>query len=108
MAAPVNKILLEYLAHVQRSDGSTVELSGTRSEATINDCYKWLVKRAGQLSGHLVSQRINVYDVARSIPDVVPEVKVQVPSVFKDSKVFGVYTTPYVAAQSITYKVTKE
>jgi hypothetical protein len=116
MAAKAHEIMFEYLAHIQKDDGHTLELAGTRDARTINDVYQWLCEMAKELGGFLVSQRIHVgestnqqaRDVAKKRPVVVEAHVPQVPAAFSDRTAFGVYTTPYKAASLCTYKVTKE
>jgi len=115
MAAKANKILFEYLGHVQKPDGHTLELSGTRHDRTINDVYTWLTSQAQELGGFLVSQRIHVGESTNEqLRLAAPEKKKtevptpRIPAAFSDRNVFGVYTTPYKGATAITYKVTEE
>lgn len=122
MPVLVKDKMFDYLAHIVREDGSVIELSGTRRQDNHNEVYQWLLKRAQELSGHLVSQ--NISDSGEDVPweDAVPNpllmpdpkperstrARVVVPSVFDDTSVFGTFNDTYSGASPITYKVTKE
>jgi len=113
MAARADEILFEYVAHIQKENGHTMELCGTRQDRTINDVYVWLCSRACELKGYLISQIIYPAKQGGPVPEkkeviAVPKPKPQVPAAFSDRTAFGVYTTPYKGASLCTYKVTED
>jgi hypothetical protein len=122
MPVLVKDPMFDYLAHITREDGSVVELSGSIEKANHNDVYLWLLNRATELDGFLVSQQISEsgidvpWNTKVSSTPVLPApkpkpvlpVRVEVPSVFVDRNVFGEYTHRYTGAVPLKYKSTEE
>ena len=117
MAAKASTIMFEYIAHVSKEDGGVVELAGTREDESHNTLYQWLLGRAAELGGWLISQHINEAGTDSELPWKVDQPDTaqkalpappmpKLPTVFDNREVFGIYSDTYKGATSITYKVT--
>lgn len=108
MAEKVKKVRFDYIAHIQKEDGTILELEGTRDFATHNDVFTWLRRRSHKEGGWLISQHIEESNKDESgstwgdetevkkLP--APPVQVNTPSVFADTSMFGEYKRTYTGA----------
>lgn len=119
----VVKANFDYIAHVQKDDGSVIELAGTVEEKSHNSVYSWLLERATELGGWLVTQRISSTDPDEPWVDPNPKlielqphskseaittvVKEVTKCMFGSTEQFGTYVNTYQGASLCTYKVTE-
>jgi hypothetical protein len=112
MAQKSNKSF-DYVAHVQRN-GQTVELAGTMEDSTMQGVYQFLLQKATELGGWLLTQHIRESDTVASTA-VVPVVRTSLPAepeateeeatpTFGASEMFGKYNSSYAGASRLTFK----
>jgi hypothetical protein len=114
MADKVKPSRFSYIAHIQKEDGTVLELDGIKESPTANDVYQWLQLRCRMLGGWLVSQHISESvvednllpwkDDEPNVPALPAPVRVEVPTVFADTAVFGEFTETYEGAIPIKFK----
>lgn len=107
----------DYIAHIQREDGTTIEIAGTTLAYTEANAYQDLLQKAAAHDGFLISSSIEAHvpedgtNAARKMPvliehsAVVDETVASV-SGFEDTRVFGTFTNTYKGASLCTYKET--
>lgn len=109
--AQKSKQQFDYIAHVMR-DGQTVEMAGTREDYTMKKVYQFLVKKATELGGWLITQHIEEAAAdapAEVIPKVVRTSQEDSPEViptFGAKRTFGKYTSEYPGASRLVFKET--
>ena len=123
MPALVRTKMFDYLAHITKENGEVMELTGRTEQVSHNEVYQWLLSRAVELGGYLVSQNISesgddipwscqVGSSEQPPPPMLPAPAKPsppvVPTVFGDGALFGEYKDTYKGAIPVTYKVTKE
>ena len=109
-------ICYDYIAHIQRGDGTTVEISGTRAARSKADVYNALCRRAIDMKGHLVTQNITESDKkdskVKTLPspakNVVEAKKDDTPYVFDNTDIFGTFTKTYTGATAVTFRPRSE
>lgn len=68
--AAKSRPLFDYVAHVQKGDGSITELAGSREDYSVRHVYQWLWEKATAMGGWLLAEAINE---AEDQPEEMPE-----------------------------------
>lgn len=104
-----SKQSFDYIAHVQRN-GQTVELAGTMEDSTMHQVYQFLLQKATELGGWLLTQHIKESEPVTS-KAVVPVVRTSLPATVEEkpqtfgaSEMFGKFTSSYAGASRLTFK----
>lgn len=110
--AQKSKQSFDYVAHVSRN-GQTVELAGTKEDMSIHGVYQFLLQKATELGGWLLTQHIKesapstskaVVPVVRTSLPIKPEAEeVEIPT-FGAPEAFGKFTSSYAGASRLTFK----
>ena len=106
--AQKSKKQFEYIAHVMK-DGQTVEMAGAREDYTMKNVYKFLLQKATEIGGWLVTQHIAEAGTEASvvIPKVVRTSQEDSPEVIPTFGVkgkFGEFHSEYPGASRLVFK----
>lgn len=106
--AAKSKQSYKYVAHVDKG-GETVELTGIRENTTMKKVYQFLLQRAAELGGWLLTQQIEEAATEASV-ECIPKLvctsqdTVKPAPTFGDSEVFGKFEYKYAGAARMVFK----
>lgn len=109
--AALSKRSYDYVAHVQRN-GQTVELAGTKEDYSMKKVYQFLLEKATEIGGWLLTQHITESEpdaTQSNLPVVRTSQEIVEPKhtpTFGSPGVFGEYSSDYPGATRLTF--TKE